>query len=789
MEQMAHVLDGRGESGIVYPLLGRPHDALLPQSPGDNFKVAFCTYLGATFDASTTNLTYQIPAPPTSNSSKPLEVVLSFLSPITPTSTLRQSIPASYFTVHVSGGFDVEIYVDLNGQWVSGDRGSDVEWHFEQSLLPKGRGLKTWTVKRQRELLLSEIRDRAEWGTLHFSAPLDVHHECGTSGLLRNKFAATGGLQNHIDDDFRGIMDDEPVFAFSKSFHLGASSSSSTPRSDSIMFTIAHIQEPVVQFASARGLTFMRPLWASWFSSATKLLDFHYYDFHNAARLAGNYSTQLAHDAYESGSDQYVDIAALTARQVIGATSFSGTPDEPILWMKEISSNGNFQTIDVIFPAFPFFLYTNPRWLAYLLAPILEHTLSGQYPNKYALHDLGAHFPNATGHPDGRDEYMPVEECGNILIMGLAIVNSLIYDTEPAAGSMWSALGSNEFDDDPDTSAFSLNNLGEREGIDGLDDSWGGSTKGLKQAQKWLKKSYPLWKQWTGYLVEFSLEPEHQLSTDDFAGPLQLQTNLALKGIIGIKAMSGLAAALDIQADLKHFKNISETYVSKWVDFGLSRDKSHAKLSYDWYGSWTTLYNLYADTLLCFHLENTPLFPSSHPLSLTPSSPGDQKPITPSPPSPHKPSAPLPGFVPHYIYTLQSDWYHAVLQTYGLPLDSRHLYTKSDWEFFAAAVTSKSTRTEILTATAKWLNETTTDRPMTDLFDTEGTGGFLGATFMARPVVGGHFAFLTLGRACEGRAVEGLGFLEQERVVVAGAQGEGERKGSMGGVEEVIQEL
>jgi len=337
-----------------------------------------------------------------------------------------------------------------------------------------------------------------------------VRHESGASGLLRPRFARTGTLQNAVDEDFRGIMEEEPVFAFAKSFQLNSSSTSSTPSSNSVMFTIAHIQDPVVQFASARGLTFMKPLWASWFQSVEKLLVFHYMDFHNAAALASNYSTQVAIDAYESGSDTYVDIVALSARQAMGATSFSGTPDNPILFIKEISSNGNFQTIDIIFPAFPFFLYTNPRWLAYMLEPLIEHTLSGQYPNKYAMHDLGAHFPNATGHPDGRDEYMPVEECGNILIMGLAIVNSLSYDTGVAAGSHWSSMGSQNFDPNPATSAFSLNSLEEREGIWGLDDSWGGSTKGVKQAQKWVKRSYKLWKQWTGYLVEFSLEPEHQ---------------------------------------------------------------------------------------------------------------------------------------------------------------------------------------------------------------------------------------------------------------------------------------
>lgn len=305
-------------------------------------------------------------------------------------------------------------------------------------------------------------------------------------------------------------MDEEPVFAFAKSFKLNSYSSASSPRSESVLFTIAHTQDPVTQFAASRGLTFMRPLWASWFSTVGKLLSFHYSDYKNAFKLAREYSIQLEEDAYKSGSDDYVDIVALSARQVMGASTFVGTPDNPIIFQKELSSSGNIQTLDVLFPSFPFFLYTNPRWLAYLLEPVLEHTLSGQYPNKYAPHDIGYHYPNATGHPDGREEYMPVEECGNILILGLAIINSLRYETSTAAGSVWSSLGRQDFDANPVTSAFSLNELETREDIFGLDDSWGGSTKGEKQAKKWVQRSYRLWKQWTQYLIDYSLEPSHQ---------------------------------------------------------------------------------------------------------------------------------------------------------------------------------------------------------------------------------------------------------------------------------------
>lgn len=53
------------------------------------------------------------------------------------------------------------------------------------------------------------------------------------------------------------------------------------------------------------------------------------------------------------------------------------------------------------------------------------------------------------------------------------------------------------------------------------------------------------------------------------------------------------------------------------------------------------------------------------------------------------------------------------------------------------------------------------DRPLTDLYDTEGEGGFPGPDFFARPVVGGHFAFLALERACGGKAAEALRFLDE----------------------------
>ncbi|KAI5288772.1 hypothetical protein KEM55_008985 [Ascosphaera atra] len=141
-------------------------------------KISYPDYKGAHFDASTTNFTYSI-----ESDSHSAEITLSFLSPITPTSTLRQSIPASYITLYVKGDLDVDVYMDVNGQWVTKDPTAELEWNLKNIK----KGLKSWAVQRKTQLLFSEYNsqqknpsptDHAEWGTLYFVGP-----KVSTSGV------------------------------------------------------------------------------------------------------------------------------------------------------------------------------------------------------------------------------------------------------------------------------------------------------------------------------------------------------------------------------------------------------------------------------------------------------------------------------------------------------------------------------------------------------------------------------------------------------------------------------
>lgn len=129
--------------------------------------------------------------------------------------------------------------------------------------------------------------------------------------------------------------------------------------------------------------------------------------------------------------EAYYAIVALSARQIMGAyvlaipptggcSNSSSNASEPLMFQKEISSDGNVNTVDVMYPAMPFFLYANPELLKYNLEPLFQNQENGFYPNGYSMHDIGSHFPNATGHVEGNDEYMPVEESGNMILMTYA---------------------------------------------------------------------------------------------------------------------------------------------------------------------------------------------------------------------------------------------------------------------------------------------------------------------------------------------------------------------------------
>ncbi|PYH29479.1 glutaminase GtaA [Aspergillus neoniger CBS 115656] len=582
----------------------------------------------------------------TMNVADKVEMNITFLSPITPNDYKRQSLVFSYVDVQVESldgeAHDVQLYADISAEWVSGDRTTTATWDYGTT----DNGVAYHKVSRQTQLAFSEISDQGEWGDWYWATDNSesLTYQSGGAVDVRAAFAANGTLGDSQDSDYRAISTDWPIFAFAHD--LGSVDSAA-----SVLYSIGLAQTDAIQYeGSSSDSTILPSLWTSYFSTGPEALDFFHNDYATSSSLSSDLDTQVAQDSIAAAGQDYLTITSLTVRQAFGATQLCGTPDNTYLFMKEISSDGNVNTVDVIFPAHPIFLYTNPELLNLLLKPLFEIQESGNYPNAYAMHDVGSHYPNATGHPKGDDEAMPLEECGNMVIMALAYAQKA-SDTD------------------------------------------------------YLSQHYTLLNQWTAYLVEDAIYPANQISTDDFAGSLANQTNLALKGIIGIEAMAVISNETDHTDNGANYTAIAHNYIDRWQILGVAHDANppHATLAYGSNNTHGLLYNLYADRELGLNL------------------------------------------VPQSIYDMQSTFYPTVQLEYGVPLDTRHNYTKADWEMFTAAIASTSTRDMFTQLLSKWINDTPTNYAMTDLYDAVG-GGYPSNVFIDRPVVGGAFALLLLNQ-------------------------------------------
>lgn len=528
---------------------------------------------------------------------------------------------------------------NTNAEWASGDRAQRVEWSYGTS-----DNTAYHRFARQVPADFSEQGDQAEWGDWFYAASDadSLTHKSGADVDVRRQFTDTGVLDNSADSTYRAINDRWPVFAYGS--NLGRVGSTAT----SSLFTMFLAQDYTAQFNDGSGLKGVPSYWRGKYSNNEDALTFFHNDYQKACDESIKLDAQVADDAKKVAGQDYVTILSLAARQAWAATQVAGTEDAPYIFMKEISSNGNMNTVDVIYPSSPLLLYFNPAWLKYLLDPVYIVQENGLWPEDFSIHDIGFHYPNATGHATEETQEMPVEESGNMLILALAYAQKT-----------------------GDTS--------------------------------YLEAHYPLLRQWTSYLVANTLIPATQQSTDDFAGALANQTNLALKGIIAIAAMSEIANLTSHPEDGTNLSRIATDYISQWQDLGINRDANppHTTLAYDNASSHGLLYNLYADSLVKTNL------------------------------------------VPKSVYEMQSAFYPTIAEQFGVPLDTRHGWAKNDWEMWAASVASESTRTEMVARLAKWIGETSTNSPATDLYEAS-TGGYGPVPFKARPVVGGWFALLVV---------------------------------------------
>ena len=370
-------------------------------------------------------------------------------------------------------------------------------------------------------------------------------------------------------------------------------------------------------------------------------------DYEKISAKGRAFSEKLCNEAFEKGGEKYAQLLLLAYRQAIAAHKLSVDENGNVLFIsKECFSNGCAATVDVTYPSAPLFLKYNTELLKGMLRPIFRYAESDAWEYDFAPHDVGQYpLLNGQVYAENRLEYqMPVEECGNMLILCAAITET-----------------------DGNTDFVSL------------------YTDTLNQ--------------WCKYLIEYGEDPGNQLCTDDFAGHLAHNCNLSLKAIFGIVGYSKILKAMGKDEEAENYLQIAKDMAKSWTIRAANSDGSF-RLAFDRPESFSMKYNIIWDKIW-----KTDIFPS-------------------------------------YIINSEFSSYRKKINPFGLPLDERSDYTKSDWLVWCACMAySKEEFEEFIEPLWRSYHYTSSRVPMTDWYFTSTS---IQRGFQNRTVQGGLFIKLLM---------------------------------------------
>ena len=210
---------------------------------------------------------------------------------------------------------------------------------------------------------------------------------------------------------------------------------------------------------------------------------------------------------------------------------------------------------------------------------------------------------------------------------------------------------------------------------------------------KYVDKYWDVITTWADYLSENGQDPSNQLCTDDFAGHWAHNCNLSIKAIMGVAGYAEMARIKGDKATADKYMARAKEMAVQWEKDALEGD--HYRLAFDREDTWSQKYNMIWDKLW-----KTNLFPNDA----------------------------MERDVQYYL-TKQN--------RYGLPLDCRKDYTKSDWVMWTAGMAKdKADFLKFVAPLYDYMNETGSRVPTSDWYDTK-TGLMVG--FKARSVIAGHW--------------------------------------------------
>lgn len=386
------------------------------------------------------------------------------------------------------------------------------------------------------------------------------------------------------------------------------------------LFAVGYDEKKAIQYFG----TDLDPLWKQYYADLPEAIGAAFSEYTDIDARCKEFHKTLCAQAAEAGGEQYAQLLALAYRQVIAAHCLCEDEEGELLFIsKECFSNGCSATADVSYPSIPLFLLYRPELVFAMMRPLMKYAASEAWPYDFAPHDAGTYpLLNGQAYSNGTDleGQMPVEECGNLLLM---------------------------------TTAATLETNDDR----------------------FADKHWDLLTGWADYLLKNGLDPENQLCTDDFAGHLAHNCNLAIKAILGVAGYGILKNRRG--EDGETYLNKAREMAEIWTKTAANGDGTF-RLAFDRPDTFSLKYNAVWDGIF-----GTGVFPDG-------------------------------------IWERELVSYLDRLNPYGVPLDNRAGYTKSDWEVWVASMMrDKADFERVIARLWDFYNETPDRVPMTDWYETE----------------------------------------------------------------------
>jgi hypothetical protein len=478
----------------------------------------------------------------------PVEITLTFMTPSLPSNLHILSWPVGYVTFSMRSlnnkAHDAQLYFDVVGELVV----DSVDQQITASRLSfEGAMVLSMGTAAQNVLKSSGDDKRIDWGYLYVVCPKpedggEAVQTCiSPKQELQVAFAQTGEIPQSDDLDMpRAVSDQWPALITRQAVAV--------PASGTVERHLLLIYDDLfsIEYLHRK----LRPYWNRNNMGVSTLIKAAMAEYPRLMKRCEAFDAELIADLASVGGEKFAHLCALAYRQTLAGHKLCADIDgAPLYFSKENFSNGCIATVDVTYPSAPFFLLFNPVLLEGQLTPIFQYASTPRWKFPYAPHDLGT-YPLANGQVYGGGEksdrhQMPVEECGNMILLTAALAK--------AHGHL-----------------------------------------------DYVKKYWPLLTKWAVFLKEKGFDPEKQLCTDDFAGRMAHNTNLSIKAILALGAYADLCRQLGHTDDAKTFRDIARSMVKLWVKG--AKDGDHYKLAFDRPGTWSTKYNLVWDELLDLNL-------------------------------------------------------------------------------------------------------------------------------------------------------------------------------------------